>query len=130
MKAFTTGSRVYGEPTADSDIDLVVLTSPGVITALAELADKEVPAFGLAAPGGASDPGPADSPAGVTASLKFGRLNLICVADLIAYAVWRKGTIELAKRADDTGKPVPRNEAVVHFRALQVLHGLRKPPKE
>lgn len=127
VKAFVTGSRVYGAPTRKSDIDLVVMTTPAQIEALRELADADDP---LHKPTEWSDPGPMDDVGGLTASLKFGNLNLICVTGHIGYGVWLTGTKELAKLAADRGRPVTRDEAVLHFRALREKHGLRRKPRD
>lgn len=127
MKAFATGSRVYGAPTRGSDIDLVVMVNPDQIEVLKELADADDP---LHKPKEWSDPGPMDDVGGLTASLKFGKLNLILVTGHIGYGVWLQGTKELAKLAADRGTPVTRDEAVLHFRALREKHGLRRKPGE
>lgn len=116
MKAFVTGSRAYGRPRPDSDIDLVVLVSSYDLERLRAQADPD-PKMGK---GTDSDPGTPGQEEHPTASLRFGKLNLICVTDPIAYGVWLKGTEELRKRPDD----VDRDEAVAFFRALREKHGL------
>lgn len=90
MKAFITGSHAYGTPHEASDIDLVVLMSPGDMDKLAresgmdgweELsADYKIP----------------------TACLRFGKLNIICVTEQVDYDVWKEGTEELMKQAPTT----------------------------
>lgn len=116
MKAFVTGSQVYGTPTVRSDIDLVVMVSPDDLKLLKDKA-------GLQATGD-SDPGPEDI-GGLSASLKFGKLNLICVTSQKAFNVWKQGTEDLEKRA-----PVTRDEAVEHFKKLRIEAGLIKEKVE
>jgi hypothetical protein len=118
VHVFLTGSQAYGCPTAKSDVDLVVLVTPATLTALQRLADPEPEP---AAPRGTdSDPGTPGHDRALTASLRFGRLNLICVTDPIAYGVWAKGTAQLEARLE----PVGRDEATALFRSLRALHGL------
>jgi predicted nucleotidyltransferase len=105
LRPFVTGSRAYGTPREDSDIDLVVLTSEGTIRELKALADN-----------GADvdlkiDYGRHNVP------LRFGPLNLICVTDPRDYEVWREGTQRLILRSVD--RPVTRDEAVACFRELR-----------
>jgi predicted nucleotidyltransferase len=107
MRSFLTGSRVYGTPRQDSDIDLVVLVSEGDLIALSKLADE---LKDLESPGGAYyEDG---------TSLRFGKLNLLCVTEEKHFDVWRKGTEELMLIA-----PVTREHA------CGFLDGLRKRAK-
>ena len=96
MHSFITGSRAYGTPRPDSDIDLVVLVSPDDLAKLVELSDKQ------------SDFG---HPGGVHyedgCCLRFGPLNLICVTYPLHFETWKKGTEELVYK-----KPVTREVAV------------------
>lgn len=94
MKAFVTGSRVYGEPHPASDIDLIVLIEGDDQALLEVMSDSNRESGGD--------------------SLTFGGLNLICVHDQRAYDVWRQGTNELIAR-----KPVTRDDAVETFRRLR-----------
>ena len=96
MHSFITGSRAYGTPRPDSDIDLVVLVSPDDLAKLVELSDKQSD-FGH--PGGEHyEDG---------CFLRFGPLNLICVTDQTHFETWKKGTDELIAK-----KPVTRDEAI------------------
>lgn len=105
MKAFLTGSHVYGTPKPESDIDLVVLVSP---------ADLAL----IMAAHNASDRNDTDYSGAVTASLKFGKLNLLLETREDRFAIWRLGTSELKTKA-----PVHRDVAVETFRALRKRFG-------
>ena len=88
--SFITGSRAYGTPMADSDIDLVVRVTSEEFTALNQLADS-----------------------GLGESLRFGRLNLILCTEDDKYAAWWRGTRDLVAE-----KPVSREVAIEKFKAL------------
>lgn len=100
MNAFLTGSRAYGTPREDSDIDLVVMMPASQLRRLNELigedADSEMRYEGM-------KPG---------ACVRFGKLNLIVVTGDEDYQAWREGTDELITR-----KPVTRDEACAVFKA-------------
>ena len=101
MQAFITGSRAYGEPTDESDIDLVVYVSNDDLQILIDgylVGEAELPARAS----GGDD---------VSASLRFGCLNLICVSDRRMYDAWLQGTHELKAR----GEPVSREEAIEYL---------------
>lgn len=66
-RAFLTGSRVYGEPHDESDIDLVILADSRVYHTLEEFSESEK-------------------------SIRFGRLNIIICNSEDEMAVWRVGT--------------------------------------
>lgn len=117
FSSFVTGSMAYGTPDKKSDVDLVVLVSPGDLVRLESRAD---PSPGPKFTGSDSDPGTAAGDRGLTRSLRFGRLNLIAVTCPIAFAVWVRGTADLKEES-----PVSRDKAVSHFRGLRVKHGLR-----
>lgn len=110
-KAFVTGSRAYGTPRPDSDIDLVCLLDEG---------DRIV--FEADVNGDAGDGTEQElyESAGVIA-LRFGKLNLLLCLDEDAYRTWEQGTRELRAR-----KPVTRDEAVEHFRALRKAAALER----
>lgn len=114
MNAIVTGSRVYGTPKPDSDIDLVVLVTKDDIRAMRDLADEdnstdyENPDYGAG---------------GLTASLRFGKLNLLCCTTPEQVDVWRRGTAALKIVA-----PVTREVAVKLFQMLQREAGLHEPP--
>lgn len=101
-RSFLTGSRVYGTPRPDSDVDLVVLMESEEIQALALLADsnKDVSSGASRA---VYDSG---------SCLRFGRLNLIAHWDRDVFDAWRAATEELAK-----AKPVTREHAIEAIKA-------------
>ena len=90
--AFLTGSRVYGVPKNDSDIDLVVLVSAEDAVALTKMADRSDTTAEQEYEGGIS--------------LHFGKLNLICETNPEKVKKWRAGTDLLQKI-----KPVSRTTA-------------------
>lgn len=98
MKSFVTGSRAYGTPTEESDIDLVVLLESEDCFAL--IAQAEMNHGPLNGSGGPND-----------VSLRFGKLNLICLDDPEKFDLWKQATDVLKSR-----KPVTREEAVAYHR--------------
>lgn len=102
--SFLTGSRVYGVPQENSDIDLVVFLQPDEMGKLREIAEEDSEQF--------SDP-----PGSV--SIKFGRLNLICADSLESLKVWQEGTHTLKLLS-----PVTRGEAVGVFYKLRKRAGI------
>ncbi len=116
MNAIVTGSQVYGTPRRDSDVDLVMLVSQDDLLLLKRLgmvAEK-------ATTGTDSDPGTVGTDHGLSASIRFGDLNLIATTCPIAFAVWQRGT-EYLKRH----QPNSRELAVAYFRDLRRHHGLQ-----
>lgn len=105
MNAFLTGSRAYGTPREDSDVDLVVLVSDSDMDALNRLATD--------------DDGEETYGDSTSASLRFGNLNLICMTDPASFGAWKEATAELIAR-----KPVTRDKAV------QVIQGKLADIKE
>jgi hypothetical protein len=96
--AFLTGSRVYGEPTPDSDVDLVVLIDKAGAAQLEALLGRDLVDYDH-----------------TCISVRSGRINLLLCTELKVFEGWRKGTDVLAKVA-----PVPRDKAAD---ALGVLRG-------
>jgi len=92
MRAFITGSRRYGTPRPDSDVDLVVLLEGSAHDLLMQL--------------GTTEP---DNP---YAQVRFGVLNIITLQDADEFERWRQVTEELERRA-----PVTREEAVAALKA-------------
>lgn len=94
MDAFITGSRAYGTPREDSDIDLVVFCSAEDAATLWDLR-------------------------GDSQTVRYGRLNLVVFSDTDSgrrnYARWKAVTDELRERS-----PVSRDEAVTAFQAAGV----------
>lgn len=97
MKSFVTGSRAYGTPRKDSDIDLVIFADNETAQLLAEQAANREQALGSGAPD--------------DVSLRFGRLNLIVLTDEDKFDLWQKATQALIAR-----RPVTREEAVDYHR--------------
>ncbi len=103
MKSFVTGSRAYGTPRADSDIDLVVLVDGPDCQMLCDMAAAQ---NDLGSPGGEHyEDGRA---------LRFGNLNLLCITNPNHFDVWRRGTDELKAMA-----PVTREKAVEHISEIR-----------
>jgi predicted nucleotidyltransferase len=103
--SFLTGSRVYGLPNPDSDIDLVILVSLDDMKLLAEFAeyDESMDAkYWYEC---------------TSISMRFGKLNVICCTDKHNFDLWKTGTERLKKNA-----PVSRDFAV---RFMEVLRGER-----
>ncbi len=96
-KPFLTGSQAYGEPSDESDIDLVVLMPP-------ELAEVLQTLSGLSCGCGyGEDP---------STNLRFGKLNLIAVHSPSVYEMWRKGTDDCVNESKQLGRPITREEAI------------------
>jgi predicted nucleotidyltransferase len=101
INAFLTGSQVYGEPTEESDIDLVVsMSQPETIDLLDLLHDKakaSVEEYGNG-----------------QATVRIGKLNLIiCYENEERFSNWITGTKYLKKT-----KPNNRDFAVSVFKRL------------
>lgn len=108
-KVFMTGSRVYSFPKEDSDIDLVALISGDELRELEALADNHDT---LDSPGGEEyEDG---------RSLRFGRLNLLCITEIQHFKVWKLGTEQLEAK-----KPVTREYAVEYLANLRHEHGIK-----
>ena len=110
-RAFITGSRKYGFPEVNSDIDLVVfIQSEDEYELLAKLSD---------ASGGITFVEEYEGT--VLPSLRFGNLNLICCISEAEYNCWRDGTNEMAAM-----KPITRDMAIEHLAKLRIERGLRR----
>lgn len=92
QKAHITGSRAYGVPKADSDIDLVVLVSDEDYNKLLDRADSI---------GSKTEHG---------LSIRFGCLNVIVTTDEKEYHQWANGTAFLKSIA-----PVSKDIAILMF---------------
>lgn len=77
MQAFITGSRAYGKPKADSDVDLVIRCSEETAKWLRLWCDDGTTKENSGFP------------------CMFGRLNLIICTTDEQYAVWRLGTTSI-----------------------------------
>lgn len=109
---FVTGSRAYGTPREDSDVDLVAFMSPSEIKGVFDLADKH-------------DNIEEYEGGGLHYSLVFGRLNLLCITDPVQYDLWKRGTEELKAIRDKEG-PVSRNFAVKFMDNLWAAAGEKR----
>lgn len=99
MNAFLTGSRVYGSPQADSDIDLVVRvdeTTAGLLRLLSGNKD----------------------------TVRFGKLNVILCTTDKEFAVWKLGTEQLRYARNAGNPPVDKYMAKEAFDHLRSLIGL------
>lgn len=85
MKAFLTGSRAYGDPRPDSDIDLVIHCDAATERLLMEHSDE-------------------------SGAIKFGDLNILACTTKPEYLAWFKGTKECILH-----HPTPRWRAVEIF---------------
>lgn len=101
MNAFLTGSQVYGKPTKESDVDLVVTVDFGTYKKLHSLAGVED---------------------GET--IRFGKLNLILCLDDLEAAVWKVGTEELKDTLERDRQPTNKVEAKKVFDRLRAVTGL------
>lgn len=113
--SFITGSRAYGEPKENSDIDLVVFVSDSDLQLLCECG-------GVSLEDAKEEYREADS-----ASIRFGKLNLIAVANPNYFNAWKRVTDTLVKRKAVNRKPVKRDEAVTAFKqAFAEIRRVRK----
>lgn len=105
--SFLTGSRAYGTPTKDSDVDLVVL----VDDATAKVLHK----FTEAANG----------------TVRFGKLNLIVLTSEKEYDAWERAT-KLMVNDRQKGRPHDRNSAieVIQKKLVEVGLDLIRSPSE
>lgn len=98
---FITGSRVYGEPREDSDLDLVVHMPAEVAEEIwGELFPEKPTNYG----------------AGAFSIFRFGQLNLIATHTQSAFYAWREGTNKCLAQRLTKRKPLTRSEAVTIIR--------------
>lgn len=112
-QAVLTGSRAYGKPRADSDIDLVVLLPRADVQRLLLRADEDGGKDSSSLGDAARDSAP------FSRSMRFGNLNLICCSTVESFRCWKDGTAYLKAKADRTGQPVTRDDAVAYFTELR-----------
>lgn len=105
MKSFLTGSRVYGTPNAESDVDLCVLISYDDMKTLVDASKHEASGSGIPR----------------AMSVKFGELNLVMTWDEKCFAEWKMATEDLIK-----AKPVTRDDAVAHFKRIEAIREVKK----
>lgn len=87
-----TGSRRYGTPRPDSDIDLVVLTSDEAIAKLHIACDSAIDLEG--------------EPGGEYKQIRFGSLNIIALTDEDEFRAWEETSAALEAK-----RPVSRDYA-------------------
>lgn len=107
---FLTGSRVYGRPKVDSDIDMVVRMDWDEAEDLRRQSDtrKREPDSDFERVHYHEDEG--------TVCLRFGKLNLIVCLDDRTYDVWQKMTSRCSNEA-----PVTRDKAIEYRKMYQQL---------
>ena len=107
--AFLTGSRRYGTPRRNSDIDLVVLIEePQTINVLVSNSNTKLNSemsqeFG-------------------SVPFKFDNLNLIVCTTQKQFDAWTKGTKECVEKVRSGGKSLTRDEAIAIIRKY-ILRG-------
>ena len=113
MKAFITGSRAYGQPTSESDLDLVILVDEHTKSLLTTLSDS------------GKEP------------IRFGKLNIIACTSEEEFTVWKYGTLVLVHKRDESQKALPYNldpfsiellatESIDRFLAKSVMDSYRR----
>lgn len=105
MNAFITGSHAYGQPTKDSDVDLVVFVEDPSEAETLRIAASRV--------GGVCQPDKDYPPHSM--SLRFGRLNLIVCLEKGMFKAWRDGTDQLIDETCQVFGSVSRERAVEVF---------------
>jgi predicted nucleotidyltransferase len=98
MRAFLTGSQVYGKPTDESDIDLVVLMDIDTQEQLLDLSGGKFP-------------------------IKFGKLNIIAASTDIQYLAWLEAKRQCLVEKKETRKPLDKERAVeIHTKVREFLN--------
>jgi hypothetical protein len=112
MKAFVTGSRVYGTPRANSDLDFATLVSREDFDLMLSLLlpHSHGCEFGDY-PDGCAVLRFGDYPDGC-AVLRFGKLNLLLFTDAVEFKSWHTATEHLKSI-----KPVTRDQAIAAISA-------------
>lgn len=108
MHSFLTGSRVYGKPRPDSDIDLCTLVSYRDMREIMSATQHDH--TGSAMPH--------------SISLKFGQLNLILTCDPRCFAEWQMATRDLWD-----ARPVSLEDAIKHFQKIEAFRVVEKSPE-
>lgn len=101
--SFITGSRVYGSPRDDSDLDIVVLVNPELAKLLADLCDPMKP--------------------GEKGVYRFGKLNLIVTFTQEEFACWKIATDDLIALSLK-GNPATREEAIKYIDSIFEQNGV------
>jgi hypothetical protein len=104
MKAFITGSRAYGSPTPQSDVDLVVLVDSETLVKLRSLSDTWR-----------------------DGSIRFGNLNLVALDSEQQFKLWEQGTQTLIDKSKLERRPITKIEAKQHFKSIGATGYSGKP---
>lgn len=107
MKSILTGSYVYGKPTRESDVDIVILCDKETAEILNDQLRPD------------SYFGRGNNHPSVDNSVRQGRINLIIETQEKAFNCWVEGTEQLVAK-----KPVKRDEAVKLFTKLRKKAGV------
>ncbi len=83
---FITGSRVYGDPKPDSDLDMVIIADKDVESRLLEHSGGEFP-------------------------VRYGKLNLILCRNGKEYDSWKEAMTKCLNRKNKLGRPLTKEEA-------------------
>lgn len=115
MKAFVTGSRKYGKPRKDSDIDLVVFVESNADIMLLDHMKVDRKQARLVSMTADEDNG--------LHIYRFGDLNLMAVTNEKWYQVWKDATEECSNREDAV--TLTREQAVEIFKRHEKEKGVK-----
>jgi len=107
MSPFITGSRCYGTPNEDSDIDLVLRVSIDDAFVLIAHSDDPPPDAVLEHYG-------VDG----LKTVRYGELNLLLCANDSTFHAWKVGTDACREKREKLGRPLTRVEAIEIFQAV------------
>ncbi len=113
MNAFLTGSRVYGRPREDSDVDMVVRVDISTARVLYSLSDT----FDAAKFADETDPD-----YGGIGVVRFGKLNLILCTDDDQYTAWRMGTRAMMKEGGKFTREMAVNVIKAQLMKIGAVH--------
>jgi hypothetical protein len=100
MKAFLTGSHVFGRPGPESDIDLCIMVDPILAGKLRDMSES-------------------------TNTCRFGRLNLILCESDLEFAAWKMSTERLRQIKTATGAIFDKIAAHAEFEKDRVAVGIQ-----
>lgn len=108
MIAFITGSRAYGEPTAKSDVDLVIRTDDATAAILRGLSDPVL-----------------QNSKDKQLVIRFGKLNIVVCTTDEQFAVWRIGTTFMQRMKQANGETYNWEQAKAVFDELRDQVGIK-----
>lgn len=117
MTAFLTGSRLYGQPTPESDVDLVIHMSPERAKKFMDALDPEM------LPKHMTPEDRARYGLGDQITFRFGKLNLILCLTLTRTDAWLDATQRCERLANIAGR-MPRKTSVELFQNTFRRRGL------